>query len=476
LGIGTTSPSDFIEISAAANTTIFRTNTNTNLANGNIIGQWDIRGLNGSGAARQWAYIICEAVDVTSGSENSVLRFNTTNDGTISTDIIRLYNNQLGVTGNTNPSYPFHVALTKSDTALVYIDSTNNSITANGARDSGTGLVLRHTTSASSASNDLVERVMFADWTNNLTGGGAVTNARCLDFTTNTNASTTTTSLSHIYLNTGTTSGTVTTGYGIQIVAVQGTTKYGIYDSSAAQGYFAGNIGFGETNPTTLIYITAADNSTAQTIKINATQANVTTADTFLDFRSTTGSEGTVQGTGVAGVIAYNTFTGSHWSQSSAILAIPKMKTSTRLKPIKDGDPRNPKDYEKIIEDVTVYESDVVPGSVLVSLDDLCRWDGEGDSHLPRCKVSDTADDKAVYGVYGGHDRDGDIMVLAIGAGKVLVCDEGGGIEVGDFLSTSSVPGYAKKYNGNDMRVVLGKARQSFKGIKGEIACTYMCG
>ena len=189
-----------------------------------------------------------------------------------------------------------------------------------------------------------------------------------------------------------------------------------------------------------VLQVLGPDNGTAAMIQINATQANITAADTFMEFRSTSGIEGTIQGTGVAGVIAYNTFTGSHWSQNESI------------------------------------KSDLPAGTVLVSTEEMSSWEGEVANHLPKCKVSTKADDKAVYGVYGGHDKQGDIMVLALGSGKVLVCDEGGKIEIGDFLSTASKTGYAKRYDGNDMRVVLGKARQEFNGKEGEIACTYMCG
>lgn len=204
--------------------------------------------------------------------------------------------------------------------------------------------------------------------------------------------------------------------------------------------------------------ILAADNGTCAEMKINAAQASVTTADTFIDFRSTTGSEGTIQGTGVAGVLAYNTFTGSHWSQSDTI-------TAGKTKPSKDELDQRP-----------IYKDALEPGTVLVSTSEFCEWPGEVANHLPKCEVSSKAEDKAVYGVYGGHDREGDIMVLALGSGVVRVCDDGGPIEIGDFLCTSDKPGLAKRYDGNDMRVVLGKARQAFSKKTGTIACTYMAG
>ena len=215
--------------------------------------------------------------------------------------------------------------------------------------------------------------------------------------------------------------------------------------------------------------ILTPDNGIGQRILINVAQASVTAADVFINFSSTTGVEGSVAGTATAGLIAYNTFTGSHWSQSDLIN---KIRLSEKVEEVNKESGESFETEREIVS----YSSDLAPNSVLVSVDELCSWPDDLTRHLPKCKVSDKAEDKAVYGVYGGHDNDGDIMVLAVGSGLVLVCDEGGLIEIGDFLCTSSVKGYAKKYNGNDMRVVLGKARQTFNRKKGEIACTYMCG
>ena len=61
--------------------------------------------------------------------------------------------------------------------------------------------------------------------------------------------------------------------------------------------------------------VLAADNGTVAGLKINASQANITGADVFTEFRSTDGVEANVVGTGVLGVIAYNTFTGGHYTQ-----------------------------------------------------------------------------------------------------------------------------------------------------------------
>ena len=215
-------------------------------------------------------------------------------------------------------------------------------------------------------------------------------------------------------------------------------------------------IGLTPVAATGLLQILAADDGICANFKINIAQASVTAADVFVNFASTSGVEGSVAGTAVTGVIAYLTFTGAHISQSETIVA----------------SKRKWKDTEKM-----VFQGDnIEPGTVLVSKNEMCKWREGFQKSLPKCEISTRKDDKAVYGVYGGHDRDGNIQVLAIGSGVVLVCDEGGDIEVGDLLSTSSRPGLAMRYDGSDMRVVLGKARESFKGEKGLIACTYYAG
>jgi hypothetical protein len=118
---------------------------------------------------------------------------------------------------------------------------------------SDSALSVNHTLSANSATNELVSRVLFFSVTNNLTGGGALQNARCIDLVTNTQAGTTTTSLECIYLEAGAAAGTVTTGIGLHVVSLQGATKWGVADDSGSNWYnAAGGLSLGS--------ITAAGN------------------------------------------------------------------------------------------------------------------------------------------------------------------------------------------------------------------------
>ena len=219
-----------------------------------------------------------------------------------------------------------------------------------------------------------------------------------------------------------------------------------------------GALQIGTTSSVYQFLVQTDDNGSAAAFIINATSANVTTADELIAFRSSQGVIGNITGTAVAGTIIYNTFTGGHYSQSFLIPTIKEEKFNSR----------------GIQKDE--YHCDLVPGSILISTDEMCEWQDEPNLTLPKCDVSSIKEDKRVYGVYGGHDPDGDIIVMALGSGIIRVCDEGGYIEVGDFLCSSSTPGVAMLYSGNDMRVVIAKARQSFNGKDGTIACTLMCG
>lgn len=106
---------------------------------------------------------------------------------------------------------------------------------------------------ASSATNQLLTRALFITSSNTITGGGILENQRGVNIQTNTAASTTTSNLTHIYLETGTTSGTVTNGYGLVIGAMQGTTKYGIYDAVGTNWVNAtgGTLNIGDVTATT---------------------------------------------------------------------------------------------------------------------------------------------------------------------------------------------------------------------------------
>lgn len=73
------------------------------------------------------------------------------------------------------------------------------------------------------------------------------------------------------------------------------------------------------------------------------------------------------------------------------------------------------------------------------------------------------------------------VNVNAVGEGMINVCGEGGDIEIGDLIVTSSIPGKGMKQADDLVRnITVAKARQnvtfsSQTEVK-QIACIYMCG
>lgn len=146
--------------------------------------------------------------------------------------------------------------------------------------------------------------------------------------------------------------------------------------------------------------ITQKDSTTAVSIKINATQANVTAADTFIAFKSTTGTEGDISGTAGAGVLIFNTFTGSHWTKTEDKAEIYELLEVTEGKP-------------------NINNKD----------------------HLFSTKVSQTRASKRAIGFYGGRNKEGNDNAMSLGTGYALVANKGKDVEIGDFLISSDVKG-----------------------------------
>jgi hypothetical protein len=103
--------------------------------------------------------------------------------------------------------------------------------------------------------------------------------------------------------------------------------------------------------------------------------------------------------------VSYNAFAGSHWSQ------------------LQDGS-----------------KPDILRGTVMESINELCVWPDENNERLPKSKVSDTAGSKKVYGVFMAWDNDwtetNDMYVTAVGA---FICRVNGSVTVqeGDLLESN---------------------------------------
>ena len=225
----------------------------------------------------------------------------------------------------------------------------------------------------------------------------------------------------------------------------------------------AGNFGGGLTALTGTFE--ASDNGTAITARINAAQASVDAGDTFIDFRSTTGSEGTIAGTAVAGVLAYNTFTGSHYTQVvdrvgleiGMVLEIvdgtpvfePQLNEAEHT--IQVDEPVLDDEGNPVIEDVPVLDDEgkpktesksktkkveqVVPATYYVASPKPQLW---------KSQICKTQGSKAAIGVWIGTDREGRDMVASIGTGVIWLANTGKSLTVGDYLVSSDIAGCAE--------------------------------
>lgn len=210
------------------------------------------------------------------------------------------------------------------------------------------------------------------------------------------------------------------------------------------------------------IVMRAADNSTVLTSSIAATQANITGADTYISFNSNTGQEGSVAGTGVAGVLAYNTFTGAHFTK------------------VMDADVKN-------IPMLTLLDG---AGRVMRKIPGLSQKDQLVETHVCKTRAS-----KKVLGFYAGTDGKKE-SALALGTGLAWVANKGQDVEDGDLLMSSDVEGavelqvimdspetvhFPKDQKDDVVRnITVAKARQPIQWKPGEkkrkIAVVYTCG
>jgi hypothetical protein len=199
--------------------------------------------------------------------------------------------------------------------------------TAVNTIDSGDmALVLGHTLSAVSASNQLVVRSMFLGVNNNLTGGGVISNMRAFNLSASTQTGTTTDALDLIYLENETVNGTVTVSRGIHVTPLQGTSRaafvsaigtggtnnsdivlgtsavpvgnYAIYSASSSKSYFAGNVGIGTTSSVQMLDVRGSQyvsgnvgiGSVSPAAKLDIKGAGTTSATSSMIIRKSTGA------------------------------------------------------------------------------------------------------------------------------------------------------------------------------------------
>lgn len=181
-----------------------------------------------------------------------------------------------------------------------------------------------------------------------------------------------------------------------------------------------GRVGFGTSSPGGQIHSLAPDNGIAGEFQINATQANVTGADTFLSFNSTTGQEGSVTGTAAAGVLIFNTFTGAHWTMVRKFQTAAEIQDNV-LAPICSTGER--------------FTSQMMWDA---ATNTKTRKRVSSKEQLVRSEPCAEPYSRAVLGFYGGRNADtGYDYALALGTGLAWVLNTGEAVEPGDWLVTS---------------------------------------
>ena len=133
-------------------------------------------------------------------------------------------------------------------------------------------------------------------------------------------------------------------------------------------------------------------------------------------FDSANGLQGSISISG--STVSYNSFMGSHWSQ-----------LSDNSKP------------------------EILIGTILEAIDELCEWDNITDERLPKVKISDIVESKNVYGVFSNWDNTddyNDMYVAAVGAGFIRV-NSNEIVSMGDLLESNG-DGTAKIQSDDIMR------------------------
>jgi len=156
-----------------------------------------------------------------------------------------------------------------------------------------------------------------------------------------------------------------------------------------------------------------------------------------------TSQEGSISVSG--STVSYNSFSGSHWSRL-ADNSKPTILRGTVMESISTLMDWYQVEYTKDEETLTEYigalpDGKSVGDSHTVTVDGV-EYTGtiskEDNERLPKCKISDTEDSKAVYGVFMDWDNDdtvNDMYVTALGAFVVRIHGDET-VAIGDYLQS----------------------------------------
>ena len=216
----------------------------------------------------------------------------------------------------------------------------------------------------------------------------------------------------------------------------------------------------------------------------------------LLHFLQANNKEGGVSVSG--STVFYNTFTGSHWSRLSDN-SKPTILKGTVIETIdemcdwyqaeftmEEATEDTPEVKEKI--SIALPEGKSVGDKISITHEGITYDDAtilkEKDNKHPKCKISDTADSKKVYGVYSAWDNDddavNDMFVAAVGTYVVRI-NKDIIVQAGDLLSSNG-DGTAKVQDDDIIRSkTIGKVltnikQETYSDGSYTVPCALYCG
>ena len=210
---------------------------------------------------------------------------------------------------------------------------------------------------------------------------------------------------------------------------------------------------------------------------------------TLVSLRQADSEEGTISVSG--GTVSYNAFAGSHWSRL-ADNSKPTILRGTVMESISTLMDWYQVEYTKDSKKFTKYIG-ALPNGKSVGDSHTVTVNGveetgviskEDNERLPMCKISDTEDSKAVYGVFmdwdGDDDTINDMYVTALGAFVVRIHKDET-VAIGDYLQSKG-DGTAKKQADDILRAsTIAKVTSTEKTHTYDdgsycVPCTLHCG
>jgi len=209
----------------------------------------------------------------------------------------------------------------------------------------------------------------------------------------------------------------------------------------------------------------------------------------IVDFKQANSTEGTVSVSG--STVSYNAFAGSHWSRL-ADNSQPTILRGTVMESIATMcdwyKVRFTKDEIERTEEIALPDGKSVGDAIKYTFQGV-EYDGviekQDNERLPMCKISDTEDSKAVYGVFMTWDNEpddgvNDMLVTSLGAFVVRIHKDET-VAIGDYLQSKG-DGTAKKQADDILRAsTIAKVTSTEKTHTYDdgsycVPCTLHCG